>query len=464
MSTMNIVKRYIDSRDVACKMHKIGMILTPAGAIQNAGISADRFVTGVVAKDRYGLVMVVVTAEKSVDFEALSKLMGRRLEVAAPENIHAVFKNTDSALIPPLGEPFGIRTIIDDSLAEVTTVYFPAGDNATLIEVTSKDFFRLQTSAWLAHDFTTAVPTVKQETKIYEESRQEQTITDPAVKLREKLERLQNLPPMPEMAQKIIELAGNATATADDLADIIQLDPSLAAQVMRYASSPLFNYRGKVESVRTAVSRVLGYDMVLNLALGLAIARPFKVQRTGPFGLDAFWRHAAYSASLTQALSTALPAQQRPKPGLAFLAGLLHNFGHLLMGHLCKQEFAYLNLLAAERPDISAEELELRTLGVTHAELGSWLMTAWRLPEEIIVATREHHNLQYQGPHAIYSQLVMLADHILKSHGMGDAASSHLPTEVLEKLHLNEVQILMVLNKVLEGCEGLNVMAQQLAA
>ena len=166
-------------------------------------------------------------------------------------------------------------------------------------------------------------------------SQQEQA--KPLLDIKLRISRLKRLPPMPEMARRIVQLNSQPNSSVKDLVSVVELDPSLTMQVMRYASSPFFGYRGKVDSVHTAISRVLGYNMVMNLALGVTAAKSFKIPKNVPLGLDAFWRHAVYSAALVQALSTALPADIRPPAGLAYLAGLLHNFGHLLLGHLFKQ-------------------------------------------------------------------------------------------------------------------------------
>jgi HD-like signal output (HDOD) protein len=86
------------------------------------------------------------------------------------------------------------------------------------------------------------------------------------------------------------------------------------------------------------------------------------------------------------------------------------------------------------------------------------------LPEEIIVAVRQHHREDYSGPHAVYPQLVMLADHMLKDLDMGDAPTNELPPQLLENLGLQEIQTVMVMGKLLEGLTDLNVMAKVLAA
>lgn len=284
-------------------------------------------------------------------------------------------------------------------------------------------------------------------------------VSKPLLDIRNRIRRIEKLPPMPDMTRKILRLSGKPDADVKELIEIVQLDPSLAAQVMRYAASPFFGYQGKIESVRTAITRVLGYNTVLNLALGATAARSFRIPRNVPLGLDAFWRHAIYSAALVQALSSAVSKDVRPPAGMAYLAGLLHNFGHLLLGHLFKQEFLILNKYIARYPDKPIESIERRVLGTDHGAIGAWLMEAWQLPEEIVIATREHHNEGYQEIHAIYPQLVFLADRLLKAQGIGDANDSRVPATIYDSLGIGEYQAAAITNRVMEGAEGLELMA-----
>lgn len=454
MPIQDKVRQYLDKNRIlydVCETTPFTSL--PAAA---AGVPCSATVQTVLLKDDIGLILVLVPADQMLDLDALGKLLHRRLESASEQQIKQVFPGCDPQFVPPLAGLYGLRSIVSEALAACTDLYFAAGDACRLFRVSSKDFFNVLNSGRLADRFTRA-RAVPADTAV-------QLGDSPAKDLKQRIQTLKELPVMPQMAQRIFELRADPMADAGRLAKIIELDPSLAAQVLRYARSPFFGYRGHVDSVQAAISRVLGFEMVMNLALGLAAARPFKIPTLGPLGLNAFWRHATYSAALVQGLGRELPRHVRPPAGLSYLAGLLHNIGYLLLGHLFKPEFCALNSAVDEHPQVLVTEQETRLLGVCHDELGAWLMEAWRMPPEITVAVRSHHDVHYTGPHAIYAQLVLLADHMLKEHGIGDGASHELPPEVLAALGLEEIQAVMVMNRILEGCEGLNAIAMNLAA
>ncbi|NOY62641.1 MAG: HDOD domain-containing protein [Gammaproteobacteria bacterium] len=286
----------------------------------------------------------------------------------------------------------------------------------------------------------------------------------PLLDVKSRIAELKSLPAFPAVAMKIFSLRGNPNATIKELSQIVESDPVLAAQVMRYASSPFFAYRGKVDSVHSAISRVLGFDLVLNLSLGIAAAKPFKVPPGGPISLTSVWRLAIHCAALMQRLSGLLPVSIRPPEGMAYLAGLLHNIGYLLLGHLFPKEFMVLNKVISQNPQRSVGELEMETLGVEHSKLGAWLLEAWELPEELIVSAREHHNEAYYGSHSVYASLALISARALKVHGVGDGESADLPLHILNSLELSEYQVTMALSRVLEGTDNLDSMALMLAA
>ncbi len=293
-----------------------------------------------------------------------------------------------------------------------------------------------------------------------------------AGEIRRRIEQVYELPPMPEMARRVLELRNDPDAAITDLAAIVELDPSLAAQVVRYASSPFYGYRGKINSIHDAITRVLGFDLVMNMALGLATSRAFKNPPDGPLGLESFWRHAVFSAALQQALVKKMPADKRPEPGMAYLTGLLHNFGFLLLGHLFPPEFKLLNKLAAAHPETPVTALEKCVLGMGqaqdllemgHAQIGAWLMHSWGMPDEIVVSLREHHNPRYEGEHAVYSHLVLMADHLLKREEIGDAPDGAIPDSSLSIVGMDESIASQVFSDLMENAASLDDMARQLA-
>ena len=280
------------------------------------------------------------------------------------------------------------------------------------------------------------------------------------------LERLYKLPSMPQMANELILLKNDDNADIADLAALILKDPSLSAQIIQHSKSAFFNYQGEINSINDAITRVIGFNSVINIALGLSLGKELKNPPDGPLGLKAFWKHAIYSATLAQALSKHLPKNSRTKPDLSYLCGLLHNIGFLLLGHLFQPEFFLLNRLYAAnltRPITSIEQHALgmgigqNAINMGHAELGAWLLEKWLLPEEVIIVTREHHSINYVGEHANYYNLIALVNNALGLHDLGDHREDALNENLCSRLGisssvvLNELETLMQTNHEIES-------------
>jgi HD-like signal output (HDOD) protein/prolyl-tRNA editing enzyme YbaK/EbsC (Cys-tRNA(Pro) deacylase) len=471
MSTSITARRYLDKQDIPYSV--VPCPIDSRGKSQNksSGIPAAAVARAIMLKDASGLVMAVIPVTHRLNLDALNRLLHRRLRPAEKLDYQSVFADCTPGVLPALGEAYGFETIIDDSLLDQDFVFVASGNSGELLRMTGEDFQNLHSNAWYGNVFSHIADRTElrgsennDNAPADNHATQGQTGMSSVANMRQRIEQITNLPPMPSLAQRIIQLNANPYAHANDLAKLVEKDPSLAAQIIRYAQSPLYGYQGKIASIRQAISRVLGYDMVMNIALGVAAARPFKIQHDGPLGLMAFWRHATYSATLCQSLCDLIPRQDRPRPGTAYLAGLLHNFGFLLLGHSFPKEFTLLHDAVMREPNTPVVELEQRLLGVTHCEIGAWLMEAWNMPAEIITVQKEHHNIDYTGPFANYVHLVTLVDSLLKGHEMGDADSEALPASILSSLGLKEEDLYKALEHTIESHEELDSMARQLVA
>jgi HD-like signal output (HDOD) protein/prolyl-tRNA editing enzyme YbaK/EbsC (Cys-tRNA(Pro) deacylase) len=425
-------------------------------------IPLSKTVKSLVLQDRDGLLVVVFGADRALNIPTLQQLLQRSIELVPPQDHVTLFEDRAPTTFSPFAKNYSLRVLVDTHLAEQDLVYFENGNLSEFVTVDRAGFRQLHASARFELNFAQPMSTGAKATD---------TRATPATQFSAKAERMKfrvqkttELPPMPEMAQKIFSLNSNPYARIQDLAQIVEVDPSFAAQIIRYARSPFYGYRGKINSIHDAVARVLGYDLVMNIALGLASAAPFKIARNGPLGLNAFWRHATYSAVLTQSLCGLVSKGPKPRAGMAYLAGLLHNFGFLVLGHVYPVEFKLLNEAVAAQPQTPVAELEAEIVGVTHGEIGAWLMESWNMPAEIIAVVSEHHNADYSGHFAEYARLVHLVDHLLKKFDLGDAPSSDLPAGLAQSLGLTDVQIDTKFNKLLESRDELDSIAQHLAA
>ena len=275
--------------------------------------------------------------------------------------------------------------------------------------------------------------------------------------IRSEIEELTSIPAMPELAQRIVALGPHPEVRK--LVAIVELDPGLAGQMVRQATSPFFGYRGKVNSVSDAITRVLGLEPAMNLAFGVIAGKAMRSPSDGPVGRKAVWLHGAYSAALMQSMAEGLPKSTRVLPGMCYVGGLMHNIGLLLLGHLFPADLHALNKATLENPEIPLIDLEQRLFMTDHTEIGAWLMQKWNMPQEVITTVQKHHDENYRGEYAIYANLALLADRLLKRLDKGDADSEELPSALLADLGLEELDLMDSVQRLLEARSDLDSLA-----
>ena len=198
---------------------------------------------------------------------------------------------------------------------------------------------------------------------------------------------LDQLPPFSPILSKLLATMAAEDVSFAQVAALIESDAVLAGNVLKVVNSALYGFRGTVNSVRHAVA-ILGVDRLRNLSLGFSVARMWTQIRT-PEG----WSGSKFNQhSLAVGILSDLLAQRTevPYPEGAFVAGLLHDIGKLLIATSLPAEFGGILWLLKEG-GASEIECEIEMLGTTHAEVSGTALERWNLP----IASREsaafHH-------------------------------------------------------------------------
>jgi len=201
--------------------------------------------------------------------------------------------------------------------------------------------------------------------------------------IRKHLEKVDVLPLSPTLLPKLLPKLSDVDTNFDEVVEIIAFDPSLTAKLLQICNSAYFGQETEVNSVAEAVSRV-GYQSVYLLVAMINGSACFPTP--SPKGVDAakLWRH-----SVTAAFNAKFVAESAGTDGnLLFTAGLLHDIGKIILGQEGEAVTAGLYRRASDAASI-AKETEL--FGCTHAEVGAALLERWKLPAQIVVGVRHHH-------------------------------------------------------------------------
>lgn len=450
------LERFLNLKGIACRKLEIESVPDFDSAAAALGRSPDEFIRASLLIDIDGPLMVVHGYNTTIDLELVQGVTGRRLQPLTARQASRLFPDCDPGFIPPVGACYDVPVLVDEDVSGFPRAVMATGADNTLLEMDRTSLARILGNAASGHVVIRGQNNLERKALTLEE-------------VADQLQKLYRLPPMPALALRILRLTTNPDASARELADLIEFDPSMTAQIMRYAGSALFNYPGQINSVQEAVTRVLGFDRVAHIALGIASVRAFEIPRKGMLGMDEFWRHSLYCAFLSQQIAGRCGQDK----GLAYLCGLLHNFGLLLIGHLFPAEFDELNQLRESNPEASMRSLEQQVFGVGdqqqllavgHGAIGGILHRLWQLPDPVVKAAGMHQSADYHGEHESFVILVQLANSLLKERHIGDEFNPDDPGEHAAMLHLTDQDLDDLREEVERVSAELDALARSLSS
>lgn len=206
--------------------------------------------------------------------------------------------------------------------------------------------------------------------------------------LLKKLERIQDLPMLPSAAIKINKLLKDANVSIRELSETIEKDQAIVAKLLRLVNSAFYGFQGKITTVSHA-ARILGFNTVRNAVVSISIIRSLSMRTVwAGFDMVEFWNHSVSVAVAGRQLA------ERTKlcpPDEAFVAGILHDIGKVVLAHYF-QELFYKTWEYVKDNQVPWIEAERQALPNNHAEVGGFLADKWQLPEGLIEAVAYHHD------------------------------------------------------------------------
>ncbi len=274
------------------------------------------------------------------------------------------------------------------------------------------------------------------------------------------LDKLDALPAMPAIAQKLLTLPLNTNEGEDAMLRLIEHDPQLSAKIIGLANTPILGSSHQTTSVRDAAMR-LGMTRVKSIAIGMATMSALTQMPQGRLCVQDLWLHSLAVAMSMRTIAQYMPEKLRPDDGQIFLAGLLHDIGYLVLAYLDTKRSDELHTRMAANPNRPILELELELLNITHSELGAQLGHNWGLPRGIITALRYHHTPD--SPEAaeglMLIRLINIAEKILPVFGISELLAADISDQEWMSLNIAPEKQEEIRGKVLAQAEQ----AKQLA-
>lgn len=261
------------------------------------------------------------------------------------------------------------------------------------------------------------------------------------ISLQDVVAKIDILPELPQVAMRVGQKLEDPDVNAQELAEIIRVDPSFTSQVLRLCNSAAYGFSRKIGTVKEAVA-VLGFkslkSMVYTIIAKAALDRPLPGYslREGDLWYNSL-TCAVYAKHIAQ-------KEKLPDPELAFTAGLLRDIGKIVLGEYVGVNYTEIETLSMKER-IDFVEAEEQVLGFNHSIVGTRLAEKWNLPISLINVIRHHHKPINLPPNMAPNEaklitIVHLADTLTRMIGSGvgnDGLMYSLDILALEKAGIN---------------------------
>jgi putative nucleotidyltransferase with HDIG domain len=248
------------------------------------------------------------------------------------------------------------------------------------------------------------------------------------------------VPALPRAVRAVINACEDPDTGADDVARLILSDQGLTANVLKLANSAAYGHRRRVGTATDAVV-IMGVSAVRSLAISSHTANLLSGELPGyVMARGDLWRHSLAVAFVCRGLPGATGPRAAEE---AFVAGLLHDVGKLVMSDVIGASYELLVRTAWERRR-PLHECERELIGFDHAELGARIAAAWGFPAALVGAIGVHHRPDDAGDAYDLAHRVAVADSVCNSieAGIGaDEAATLVDPAFLAALELDVITL-----------------------
>lgn len=251
---------------------------------------------------------------------------------------------------------------------------------------------------------------------------------------------IKNLPSIPKVVFEVTRLLNSPDKSPGALAELISKDQGLTSKVLNVANSPLYGIKRSVSSIEFAVL-ILGFQDIQSIVTALSLADTINIIPGVNFDPIEFWMHSMVVGTAARGISQHMGLDFG---GEAFVAGILHDIGELVIYKYFKNDFNLI-LEKANSENQTITDSELEVFGMSHQEIGKFLADKWNLPDILCEAINSHHHPSTTSGNKKFVSVIHLVDYM--THRLEIAASYwdrdfNLDDKILDILNFPSVEAL----------------------
>jgi putative nucleotidyltransferase with HDIG domain len=226
---------------------------------------------------------------------------------------------------------------------------------------------------------------------------------------------MQELPSLPRTYMELRKALADPETSIDRVVRIVEKDVAISAKLLQLVNSAFFGLTRDISDIKMAVS-YLGINILQNLVVSVEAFRMFQPKKPiSGFSLEELHAHS----QLTARIAAHFPAEKK-LPGAVVVAALLHDVGKLVIAERAPDHFARAVSGAREegRPLFAVEE---ELIGISHAEVGAYLLSLWGLPYPVVESVAHHHHPERIQQHKLDMISVVYLSNLLAHETNGEA-------------------------------------------
>ncbi len=218
------------------------------------------------------------------------------------------------------------------------------------------------------------------------------------------VENVDDLISLPELYLKVRDTIDDPRSSIDDVSNIVSQDPSICARLIRISNSSFFGFASEIETVTRAIS-IMGLSQLHDLVLATSVVKSFKGIPKDLVNMKEFWARSVYCGIISRLLARKCNVLDSER---LFLAGLLHDLGHLII-YTKMPRPAFEILSEAKLDNKPVQQIERETFGFDYSKIGAALLRSWKLPKSHVETVENHTSLAESNQFLLDSAIVHLA-------------------------------------------------------
>jgi len=237
------------------------------------------------------------------------------------------------------------------------------------------------------------------------------------------LKLVEKMPAFPQAVTRVLELTAKAECSPKELVQVIEHDPIMTVKILKLVNSAFYGLPRPINSINHGVVYI-GINTIKNLALSIAAIGMLPKKTSIDFDMDEFLLHSLGGGAVAKKLAGRLGFNDKDAADF-FIAGLLHDFGKVVLAQFKGEEFQQALQLAGSG-NISLAAAEQSIFATDHAQIGGLLAETWKLPPNLIDSIRFHHEPEANSHDNALIDCIYAANAIVNSIPVGFSGNHHV--------------------------------------